>query len=528
MFQICNYFKKNKITLINILSLIFVSIVFLLSANNSLDPDFGWHLKMGELISLNGIPKIDPFSYSMPSFPFIDHEWLTNLLIYKLYGLVGYLGLSVIYSFLAFLAIFLSINNLPEKFKLKDCLFASGLLILSSAVIVPFFGVRPQIISWVFLALLIKIIVGSGWKKWSVFLPVLFLFWTNLHGSFFLGIATLIFLISLNFFVERKFNLRDFLVVIFSIGVTFINPYQERIWGEVWMQLSDSALRYRIAEWNPIIFTINFPFFAIFALSLLMVFKYRYKYLFREIALYFVFLIGAITTLRNVPLWIVVSIPIVLFGFYFLREQIRKIKGADLRLVKVSYFFFLGAVCMFLFQSIIYIVPSMFYQRESGYPKEAVAFLKSKLPEGEVFSSYNWGGYLIWKFSEKKVFIDGRMPSWRWDKVSSKETSNAMNDYENVLNGKLSFLEISTKYNIDTVLWSIPKNPNMLTYVLSGLEQLFRKKNNFIFFDYLKDNGWEQIYKDDTSIIFKKIDTKFPKKINSPLASDILTPHGSN
>jgi hypothetical protein len=41
-------------------------------------------------------------------------------------------------------------------------------------------------------------------------------------------------------------------------------------------------------------------------------------------------------------------------------------------------------------------------------PVEAVAFLQENQPEGRLFNSYNWGGYLIWALPEYPVFVDGR------------------------------------------------------------------------------------------------------------------------
>ena len=53
--------------------------------------------------------------------------------------------------------------------------------------------------------------------------------------------------------------------------------------------------------------------------------------------------------------------------------------------------------------------------------------------EGEGFSEYGWGGYLIWKMPEKKVFVDGRMPSWRWDPADKTQSSWAFKDYRKIM-----------------------------------------------------------------------------------------------
>jgi hypothetical protein len=42
------------------------------------------------------------------------------------------------------------------------------------------------------------------------------------------------------------------------------------------------------------------------------------------------------------------------------------------------------------------------------YPEGAVAYMKANKVQGRIFHDYVWGGYLIWKIPELKVFIDGR------------------------------------------------------------------------------------------------------------------------
>src|SRR6266567_1888962 len=65
------------------------------------DPDFGWHIRAGEYILHYGIPYTDPFSYSMPSYPFVDHEWLTNILLERIFTLWGIVPLLILSSTLA-------------------------------------------------------------------------------------------------------------------------------------------------------------------------------------------------------------------------------------------------------------------------------------------------------------------------------------------------------------------------------------------------------------------------------------------
>src|SRR3989344_2267759 len=64
---------------------------------NSLDPDFGWHVRTGQLILERGIPHQDWYTFTMPSFAWIDHEWLFNVFMYKAYEFLGIHGMQFLF-----------------------------------------------------------------------------------------------------------------------------------------------------------------------------------------------------------------------------------------------------------------------------------------------------------------------------------------------------------------------------------------------------------------------------------------------
>src|SRR5512135_3298949 len=84
---------------------LFVSIFFLalvaLAARNITDPDFGWHFRTGELIlSTLSIPSTDSFSFTAVGVSRVNHDWLSDVLIFALFQLGG-IGALVIFFALA-------------------------------------------------------------------------------------------------------------------------------------------------------------------------------------------------------------------------------------------------------------------------------------------------------------------------------------------------------------------------------------------------------------------------------------------
>src|SRR3989344_8131452 len=70
--------------------------------------DIGRHIMNGKIFLQSaeyGVSKADIlytnfFSYTHPDFPFINHHWLSGVVIYLLFSLFGFGGLSIIYFLL--------------------------------------------------------------------------------------------------------------------------------------------------------------------------------------------------------------------------------------------------------------------------------------------------------------------------------------------------------------------------------------------------------------------------------------------
>ena len=128
------------------------------------------------------------------------------------------------------------------------------------------------------------------------------------------------------------------------------------------------------------------------------------------------------------------------------------------------------------------------------YPTKAIEFLQSQNNDGNLFSTYTWGGYLIWKMPEKKVFVDGRMPSWRWPYFSLEsfawsgeapqgESDWAFKEYEKVVSDG-DYEEVFDKYDVKIVLWPTPN------------KEIWRER--------LEEEGWIQIYTDESATVWKR------------------------
>ena len=499
----------------------------------ALDSDFGWHIQMGKLISKGKIPVTDPFSYTMPSFPYIDHEWLTNLFMYRIFSVSGKFSLSLIAGLISVWSLNITMTSSPHLragFPLKEddisafnsssrlnrgvflnavinnplsrgvikkngvfLLVFYSLLLLGASSILRYSGIRPQIESWLFLAILLKLVMNEkAWGKWKYMIPPLFVLWVNVHASFVAGLAVLILVFTLRFFRTRRFK-NELWVIGLSFFATLLNPYGIKVWsrvlGEMWLQASDPSLRWAINEWTPAFISLNLPLIVLIPFSFALLWRYRQRLFLEEIGTFMMFFILGMTSIRHVPLWIIVALPLVYLCIVYLYLDIKEVLNAKSKFKKAAKLIFIISLFVFILESFSEVNGARWASEENYYPAKAIEFLKSDLPEENIFSEYTWGGYLIWKLPEKKVFIDGRMPSWKRSGSSSGESEYALEDYRNIILGNINYEELFNKYKIHTVVYPRPDE------VKPGTFNLIKR---------ISKDGWELVYEDQVTVVYRK------------------------
>jgi hypothetical protein len=471
---------------------------FLWAGISRLDPDYGWHVEMGKYITESGIPKTDPFSYTMPSYPFVDHEWLMNVILYRLDQMIGKNGLAVIFAVMAIFA--LRLGKKPVGWE-PSVLLAGALLLLR-------FGVRPQVLDWLLVAVIWRLFGKERlWKQWRWALPVMFVLWTNLHGGFAIGVGVWGWLLAAKTIEKKRIEIADWAAWGLGIAGTLINPYGIRIWWEVGMQITDSSLRKNIVEWQPFFMTPEIAFGLLGVLWASLAWRQRKKIPLWRLTTPGIMLVAGMSSLRHIGIFAIVAaseVAVLLGEFY---DEIkddelarRRAKGLYLILVAIAGLIYLVVISL----SVI----GHFSRGGFAYPEKAVSYLKKNPSEGNLFSLYGWGGYLIWKYPQSKVFIDGRMPSWRW-KAPEGESDRAMEDYNKVIQ-EADYQAIFAKYNVKTVLFPTKGKVTAKGYLDNKLVEMIykifglEKKESKYLLDELVNGGWQKIYDDGTAVIYEK------------------------
>jgi len=191
-----------------------------------LTPDLWWHLATGEFIASHGIPRTDPFSYTLAGRAWTAHEWLADVAWARVFAagdLNAVVWLRVALVMLAWWGSYRLARVHASR--------AISLAWLLAAVWVSQRNWldRPQLWSFVLLPwvlfLLERTRLHARRRIWA--LPVLFAAWVNLHGGFMLGIVLLIGWTTAPLVArraDRRMRTR-IPILIASLAATFVNPY---------------------------------------------------------------------------------------------------------------------------------------------------------------------------------------------------------------------------------------------------------------------------------------------------------------
>jgi len=465
------------------------------------EPDFGWHLRTGlDLIRQHGrLPLLDPYSYTMPDWPWVEHAWLTDLLIGLCYSAGGALAVILFFGCLTAAAWLLAARcgEASAPFRLLAC-------ILSLYVALPFLGARTQFVTVLGMAVLMWLLarMREGDRHMVWWIPPLFLLWANLHGGFTAGLFFLSLVLVLSWLIDLRAPGKDGgntavqgpllwkLGVAIGVGaaLTVVNPYGWRLHQEILDSLSNRFMIDTLQEWHPLALDTLAGKLCLaytFGLALAMVLWYRRTEPVR-MAILILFLVLAVRHARNVPLFLIVSVPLAaelldtMFGRLSMRPAVKRIPphqwAAGLTLMVAIVLLYFGPEHV---QRVwrFGVRPEVAF-RQTSYPIEAIEWIQDHRDRlgTRPIHDYQYGGFMLWWLPGVHVFIDGRMPAWR---IGDR---HIFLDYMNVREADPPHLDVLDKYGVD---WALLKRDSILARALSGLP------------------AWEKEYEDGKVIVFK-------------------------
>lgn len=463
-----------------------LSLFFILSALifflPPVDTDLGWHLRCGEYFLKNLAPmRKNELTYLLP-----DHAWQNSYFAYQvattlIYNLFGFLGLSLANAFF-----FGTLGVIIFFYTRKDLL--SSLLVFLSTVAFGWgslkFGFRAQNFTLLGITLVLYLLKRAEKNPQYLFLiPVVVAFWANFHGGFVLGLVVFaFFLITQVFLKQKKLLLPAVPAFLFSILAGAITPFGLGVHQEAWHH-AFYPLKRLIAEWVPprlswrlAVLTITLAFSPIF-------FKKPKRFLFPLLlALFFGW--QAIFARRNLPLFgLVLGIA---WADWLGQEEFWKKFSPNLNRTLLPILFSSLAFLLLVIRvpqtlSFIKSEEAICAKGMATYPCQAIKWVKKQPLLGQnVYSAYEWGGFLEWKLPEYKPFVDGRMPAWPTPSGKSPYTI-----YLEIIQARPGWDKELEKYGTD---WLLIQTGTFLDLELKRGDHPI----------------WELIYQDEVASIYTK------------------------
>lgn len=492
------------------------ALLFISQINTIADADLFCHFKTGEYILKNlNIPAVDIFSYTLGNQPWIDHEWLFQVLSYLIFAEFSWLGINILKAIIISLCFLILIFFIYSRY--KKLIYAVLFTVLSVLA----FGYRsfprPEIFSCLLACLFFCILED---EKRLYILPVLQILWVNLHGYFILG-PVLIFLYCMGELISgNAAKAKKLGIVLGAAGLAcFINPYFYK--GVLYpiKILIDAFIGQNASGQD--IYELRMPvnasfggfiFFWVLAIlsSITFLINLR-KARMPHILIFLGSFTASYLAIRNMPVFIFIAMPLAAINL----NEARLTNGIiEKRYYIISMLIILAAVYFFISNKYYIFIRQFSRKTESKIldtvmPSRACDFLEDNHIKGRIFNSINFGHYIAYRFyPEKRIFIDVRTDLYKEDFYQS---------YRRAQNYPEEWKRIQKKYNF---------NIAFLRHLAVGNERLL---------EYLYNNKeWATVYYDESSVIFlhNSIDNKeaikrfridFSKKKISKQDEDINT-----
>lgn len=450
---------------IALVSLFVISLPFF----KNVDSDFFWHIRTGQyILNTKTIPTTDIFSSTSFSHIWILHEWGSEVIMYFLYNKWGYFADCLLFGLifsLTWIIVYICCLKLNKNKLISIALIVLGILISVYAV-----GARPQLISQLFIAITLLILLASKDNSKKLYLfPLLFIFWVNLHGGWVIGIG----LVGMYILMDSLYSIKDkakipfnkIIIFISSIlGIIIFNPnhIQGFLYPFTYYLGGNDSLKY-INEWQSVNFhTSTGIFFLLFILYMLFVGVRKNSFSIKEYLVLGTFFIFGITSERNLPILTIIAIPLISIHTESFELKVPQVLKTWLYIEQFMVLLIILCV-IFITNSSIYqgkLITDPWQNANDIYPSGNANYILSHNLKGNIYNSYGDGGFLIYKlYPYNKVFIDGRADVY---------TDKIFKDYFAIMDANSNWQSILSKYNIKIVIAdnSIPiytllnSNPN--------------------------------------------------------------------
>lgn len=218
--------------------------------------DLLYHLRAGaQMLDSRALVRVDAFTFTAAGLPWVDQQWLSQVIYAAIFQRAGGLGLALLRTGLSIAVL----SGVFAACRARGAAPARAfwLTLVSSCLLLPTLQLRPQLFGLACFALVVWLLSDRHRHPravWGV-VPVLAL-WANLHGTFFLAIG----LIGLAWIEDVATDStgthgvsphRLIPIGLLAIAATCVNPFGPAVWSYVVALSSNESVRRLATEWQP-------------------------------------------------------------------------------------------------------------------------------------------------------------------------------------------------------------------------------------------------------------------------------------
>jgi len=419
--------------------------------------DLWWAMAAGRHVTrTHEVPTRDIFSYTFEGRPWINMEWLTQVLYYNVYENLGENAITLLR--IGIILIIFSLSFWLCRERTKNVPLSLLLVAFGAWVCQPFLDTRPQLFTFLYslVYLVLLHLFRRRQKRWTLFIfPLVMLLWCNQHYGYIFGALLLAGNVGAEILkrglesacrnlraplpepaLSRADILRLASVTVVVVLVMLINPWGTEAWTHPF-ELTGETPFLSILEWRPPVWNDKFspwqfwPYLTLAGIGLLAVPFLSWRRFDLNDTL-FVLAVGgrfALYHRRFIPLLVVLSLPTLAFSLQVILDRLRAKRLGPATLPQAlgspRWWFpaagVLGwvlAAAVVPFRAVqVYGTYGVDHRGESlfktntqyeFYPEDAVRFIREVGLQGPMYNLYNWGGYLMYFLPEHKVYTDGR------------------------------------------------------------------------------------------------------------------------
>jgi hypothetical protein len=497
--------RRGRVSLLRYSPALVLAAVAVADAIRYADPDLWGHVKFGQAVLALHHPIFrDPYSYSAPGHPFLDHEWLSDAIIAAIYNHFGVIGLKLMKFAAAGATVVLLALGMAETGAPTG--LQAAILLAAAVAISPQIEFRPQSFTFALLSAVLWMLARHNYRRrahlWLV-VPM-FALWANLHGGFIMGLAALgiygAVVMAQDLAAGRgaREGARLFAITSAATLATLATPYGIANWQGILHALSNPYTRIYVHDWRSLATTVAIVWradrfqvypFAICALTFLAL-AAAFATSPRGgdlplVAIAAVMIAAAVAAERNVAIAVIAcTIPLARHATLAI-DAWRARRGSPPIQAEAAPMAPARQLIVAAAALALVIGGGLFSPRLLGsavpYPQGAIEFMRAHHLEGNIFADFGWGDYVIFHLCPPShVFMDGR-----YDTVYP---ADVVRDDIRAHTSASAMREVIAKYPHDFVLIS-PTDEKDEYDALLALP------------------GWTRIYLDGTCALFARAGT---------------------